>query len=238
EILLRQLSDGSWSEGRGDHVVSTALALLFLSKATATTIAPVRRLVGSGLLAGGRGLPTNLDQVQITDGQVKERKIKGSFDELLVELERTAVTNSSVEAIQAAVVDAVQLEQSEELFQQVPRLKKLASNPQLEVRRTACWALGRSGDVSAAPSLIKALKDPDESVVREASFGLCILSRRVKGIGVPIDPTEGLEEDSSDEVRKAHLDKWKSQSIRNWNDWYRKVRPYSERDDRTDLKTK
>ena len=54
----------------------------------------------------------------------------------------------------------------------------------------------------------------------------------------PVDPTEGLKEDASDDERKTHLDKWRKDSDSLWQKWYLRIRPYNERDDRTLLKRK
>lgn len=235
ELLKRQAADGSWTDS-SSTVPSTALTLLFLSKATAGTIRKPRRApqVGGGLLVGGRGLPDNLDTVQVNQGEV--RKIQGPVDTLLADLEKSS--DAQILAAQEAIVEKVQLDRPEELIGQIALLKRLSNDKRVEVRRTAIWALGRTGDISAAPYLIRGLTDGDESVVREASAALCILSRRPNGCGVLIDPTEGVAEDASDEQRLAHLKKWGEASRKAWTDWYLKVRPYDERDDRNALKRK
>jgi hypothetical protein len=212
--------------------------LLFLTKATAASVHKPKKtiMVGGGLLIGGRGLPDDLNAVQAKAGEVGKRKIHGAVDGLLAELEKSS--GAKVNAVQEAVVEAVQLDHPEELVGQVDRLKKLASDKRVEVRRTAMWALGRTGDVSVAPFLIRGLSDTDESVIREASSGLCILSRRPNGCGLPPDPADGLKEGASDDEFVAHLDRWKKNCTKLWNDWYLKVRPYDERDDQITLKRK
>ena len=238
ELLLHQHADGYWTDASG-RVAATSLAVLFLSKATAKSLPPKPKrpsLVGGGLLAGGRGLPDNLDVVQVKDGQVAARKLQGRVDGLLADLEKSS--DAKVEDVQAAVVEAVQLDRPEDLIGQVDRLKKLATDTRVEVRRTAMWALGRTGNISVAPLLIRGLTDVDESVMREASLGLSILSRRPEGCGLPLDPTDGLKEDAPNEGRQTHLDKWGKESTNRWQKWYLKVRPYVERDDRTLLKRK
>ena len=237
ELLLRQRPNGSWSDDEHE-MPATSLAILFLTKATSTILPKARKapLVGGGLLVGGRGLPDKLDAVQIKEGQAAARKMQGPVDGLLAELEKSG--EAKVEAVQAAVVEAVQLDRPEELIAQVDRLKKLAVDPRVEVRRTAMWALGRTGNISVAPLLIAGLRDADEAVAREASIGLSILSRRPEGCGLPLEPTEGLIEDATDEARKEHLDKWRKDSADLWQKWYLRVRPYDERDDRTVLKRK
>ncbi len=240
ELLPRQAPDGSWMDHGGPQA-STAMALMFLSKATTTIVTPKKKvtLVGGGLQAGGRGLPDQLGAVKVKeDGSVSARKILGPVDNLLIELERSS--DAKVADVQAAVVEAVQLDRPEELIGKSDRLRKLAADPRGEVRRTAFWALGRSGDISAAKLLIQGLTDADPSIVREASLALCILSRRPDGCGLPIDPLDdtqmGLTEESSADERKEKLEKWKAESKKRWYDWYMKNRPYDERDDRTSLK--
>ena len=237
DLLSKQRPDGDWG-GYDSSAVNTALSILFLTKATASVVTKPKRavLVGGGLLAGGRGLPDNLDAVKVKEGQVAARKLQGRVDGLLADLEKSS--DAKVEAVQAAVVEAVQLDRPEDLIGQVDRLKKLATDTRVEVRRTAMWALGRTGNISVAPLLIRGLTDVDESVMREASLGLSILSRKPEGCGLPLDPTDGLKEDAPNEGRQTHLDKWGKESTNLWQKWYLKVRPYGERDDRTLLKRK
>lgn len=237
-LLPLQLKDGSWSDGCGP-IGGTSLTLLFLSKATAASVGKPKKkapLVGGGLLVGGRGLPDNLGAVKVQDGAVSTRKLNGPVDQLLAELEKSS--GAKVEEAQEAIVEAVQLDRPQDLIGQLELLKRLAGDKRAEVRRTAMWALGRTGDVSVSPLLIKGLSDVDESVMRESSAALCILSRRPNGIGIPTDPSEGLDEGASNEARAAHMDKWQKNCTRLWTDWYLKIRPYDERDDRTSLKRK
>ena len=239
EFLQRQSADGSWSDHGGPQA-STAMGLMFLSKATTTIVAPKKRvsLVGGGLQAGGRGLPDKLGTIEVKEGNVTARKSSGPVDNLLIELEQSA--DAKVADVQAAVVEAVQLDHPEELIGKSDRLRKLAVDSRVEVRRTALWALGRSADISAAQLLIQGLMDPDSSVVREASLALCILSRRPDGCGLPIDPLDdaqmGLTDETPTDERKATLNRWRTESKKRWSDWYMKNRPYDERDDRTSLK--
>jgi HEAT repeats/Prenyltransferase and squalene oxidase repeat len=237
ELVLKQLAGGNWVN-EDSTVATTALGLLFLSKATASIVPKVKKapMVGGGLLVGGRGLPDKLDEAQVRDGQTAAKRQRGPVDGLLAELESSG--DAKVEAVQAAVVEAVQLDRPEELIAQVDRLKKLAVDTRVEVRRTAMWALGRTGNISVAPVLIAGLKDVDENVAREASVGLSILSRRPDGCGLPLEPSDGLVEDATPEVRKSHIEKWQKESADLWQKWYLRVRPYDERDDRAMLKRK
>lgn len=239
ELLLRQLKDGSWSDDCGS-IGSTSLALMFLTKTTQTIVKPKAKinLMGGGIQIGGRGLPDNLNSIQVKDGNISTRKLVGSVDNLLMELERSS--EAKVEDIQAAVVDSVQLDKPDELIGQFERLRKLASDSRPEVRRTAFWALGRSGKVSAAPYLIRGLNEADVTIAREASLALCVLSRRPEGCGKAIDPTDesqmGLKPDATDAERDSALETWRAESIKRWTDWYQKHRDYDERDDKASLR--
>lgn len=237
ELLRRQLAGGNWDEHSGP-VAATSWSLLFLSKATAASVVRPKRtpVVGGGLLVGGRGLPDDLDALKVQDGAVATRRKLGPVDDLLSNLEKSS--EAKVSEVQEAVVEAVQLDRPEDLIGQVDRLRKLAIDPRVEVRRTAVWALGRTGTVAVAPVLIRALSDSDESVAREASLALTVLSRRPNGIGTAIDPADNVPESATDAERAARRKTWNEASTRAWNDWYLKVRPYAERDDKTTLKRK
>jgi hypothetical protein len=230
-LVAKQAENGSWS-GSSGVVPCTAFGLLFLTQATARDLggsfspAPI---LGSGLLAGGRGLPDNLLQVQMKDGRVQSRKLVGPVDDLLANLETPDVVD--IEAAQAALVESVQLGDRETLIGQKDRLIKLVRDPRVEVRRTALWALGRSEDLRIAPLLIDALADPDIDVAIEARNALCTLSRKPEGLGLSHDPWAGLKGDATDQQRKAAADAWKSDAHRKWRQWYRSIRPYDERDD-------
>lgn len=215
----------------GSSVESTSFAILFLSRATGKllnrTAGPEERIAG-GLLAGGRGLPKNLAQVQMKDGEIKERKLIGPIDELLAELENPK--SMKIEAAQTALVEQVQIGDRESLIGQEERLRKLLDDPRVEVRRTAVWALGRGGTIRVAPELIHALSDPDLSVVVEAHNALCWLSRKPTAFGLPAHPNEAVSEDATAEQKRAGIQKWRADVLRNWRTWYMENQPYDERD--------
>lgn len=234
-LLAEQKTDGSW-QGNGGPGPSTSFGILFLSRATTKSLERRKRpsRLGGGLLAGGRGLPENLDEVQIEDGKVAAKKPTGPIDELLAELERPNML--TIEAAQTAIVEQVQLSDREALIGQKERLKTLAADPRVEVRRTAVWALGHTGDLRVAPLLIEALRDPSIDVNIEAQNALCTLSRDPHGLDLPSGPLAGLPADAAEEQRNAALAKWRDQAYRKWRDWYLTVRPYDERDDLTKLR--
>lgn len=216
-LLATQSPDGSWSNDSSGADAATSFAVLFLSKATAKMLdrKPPKRepRFGAGLLAGGRGLPDNLSEVQIEKGQVKARKLAGPVDDLLAELENAQ--SRDVEAAQAALVDISVIKNPEALVGQKERLLKLVRDPRPEVRRTALWALGLTDDVRLVPLLIDALSDPDPNCVIEARNALRFISKKVNPADLPEDPTPAQ----------------RAAAIAKWRQWYKTVRPYDERDD-------
>ncbi|GIX03121.1 MAG: hypothetical protein KatS3mg113_0127 [Planctomycetaceae bacterium] len=242
-----QHNTGEWweiNQGEGTAVRATAFALLFYSRATQTIYEPPQRgpQFGTGLLAGGRGLPEQLGDVRVERGKVQtSSKPQGDLEQLLAQLESTTATVD--ESVQNAIVEAVQLENRELLIGQVDRLKKLIRDPRPEVRQVAAWALSRSDDLSVAPWLITALRDPDPGVVLEASLGLCVLSRQPQGLrpggpkSDPLPPEPPLPgENEPPETFAARLKTWQEQMYQAWSAWYLDVRPYDERDDQHALR--
>lgn len=229
-LVRSQGKDGVWESVSG-QIPSTAFGVLFLTRATAKALGrhvPLDPL-GAGMLAGGRGLPDDLNKAVLKDGKVESTKDLGPIDQLLAELEK--VDSVDVAAAQKAIVEKVQLGDREELIKQKDRLVKLAQHPSLEVRRTAIWALGRTEDLKQAKLLIDALDDSDVDVMVEARNALCILSRKPLGFGLPETPFEEVPESATPEQRQAAVKKWREKLKENWGKWYYKYRPYEARDD-------
>jgi hypothetical protein len=218
-VLLCGTQDvsGNWRDGCGTDP-ATALGTLFLTKATAKMLnrkerrTPERRF-GTGLLVGGRGLPENLDSLQVDQAGVRVRKLKGPVDELLAELENAG--SERIESAQAALVETIATKDPEALIGQSGRLLKLVGDSRPEVRRTAFWALGRSNDLRVVPALIRGLEDPNLDCMVEARNALRFISKKIDLHEPPDEPTEAQ--------RVAAIALWKK--------WYLGVRPYDERDD-------
>ena len=234
-LLKSQNGDGSWTD-IGGVTASTCFATLFLMRATEKLVpraAPPRPppkapTVGGGLLAGGRGLPTDLANVETTGGSITAKKTDTPLDKLLSELENPK--SQKVESAQAALVEAVQVGQREQLIGQKDLLLKLAKDSRVDVRRTAFWALGRCNDLRVAPVLIQGLIDADFDAAVEARNALCVLSRRPRGFGLPDDLIAKLPEGASQAEKESAFERWRDEDIRRWREWYQSVRPYSERD--------
>jgi hypothetical protein len=214
-LVETQNKDGTWGDQSGPDC-GTCFAVLFLTKATAKMVSPTKRAArasrfGTGLLAGGRGLPTNLKDAEMSKGQVKARVMTGDVDKLLAELEN--LQSDKVEAAQQTLVEQIQLGNGEALIGQKDRLLKLVNDKRWEVRRTALWALGRSNDLQLAPLLINGLSDTVQEVTIEARNALKFLSKKLNGFGYSDEPT--------DDQRLEEIKKWKK--------WYLSVRAYDER---------
>jgi len=213
-LISKQNADGSWIR-TAPVVPGTAFGLMFLSRATAKTlgIKDLSNKIAGGLLKGGRGLDKDLDKVMIAEGDVKKKKMTGPIDEILAVLQDPK--NAQFLEAQEALVNKVVLEDPLALVGKTDRLMELLTVKDSDVRRTAMWALGRSQDLTVAPTLIKGLSDPDVSTMIEARNALRFLSKRIDGFGLPDQP--------SDREREKAISQWKA--------WYLTVRPYHERDD-------
>jgi hypothetical protein len=174
---------------------------------------PPEKRFGGGLLVGGRGLPEDLNAVQVDQGGVRVRKLKGPVDELLAELEKGE--SRKVESAQAALVETIATENPEALIGQSDRLLKLVRDRRSEVRRTAFWALGRTNDLRVVPTLIAGLNDADLDCMVEARNALRYISKKLD-VREPPD-------DATGDQRAAAIVLWKK--------WYLTVRPYDDRDD-------
>ena len=238
-LVKTQKPDGSWYDQSG-AIASTSFGLLFLTRATEkiAPVAPVAQAkkgaptLAGGMLQGGRGLPTDLANVDTKGGQIKAKVLDTPLDRLLADLENPKSQN--VEATQAALVESVQLGSRETLIGQKDLLLKLAIDSRSEVRRTAFWALGRCNDLRVVPLLLKGLLDADFDASVEARTALCMLSRRPRGFGLLDDVLEKLPETATPDERDAVVEKWRREDATRWKDWYQRVRPYDERDNLPD----
>ncbi|QDT43181.1 hypothetical protein Pan241w_32800 [Gimesia alba] len=230
QLLTTQLADGSW-KGVGNVHASTCLAIIFLSKATVKTLGRKYKPepVGAGLLAGGRGLPKNLAEVQMRNGKIENKKLSGDLSELLAQLENPATAD--LDTTQETLVETITLGDREQLIKQKDRVLKLIDARSPDVRRTAFWALARTNDFRMAPHLIRALKDPDLGVRIEARNGLCTLSRKIRGLGMPADPLADAPENLPEAERLKLVEAWSDEATKRWQKWYNSIKPFEEKFD-------
>ncbi len=229
ELLKLQKPDGSWEDYLGPQVGTSFAVLFYLRPAKKA----VQEYVSGGLLTGGRGLPDDLAKASMAKGKVAERKSQGGLDDLLGDLSKADA--SFLEETQAAIVEKVQIGSREELLGQMETVRKLVKNPNAEIRRTAVWALGRSGNIGDALLLIQMLHDNDVDVLVEANASLKYLSRKLAGVGVSESPFQDLPETATDAQKIAAVNAWRREALKRWTGWYTRVRPFQERNDLFEL---
>ena len=226
-LLANQRADGSWDVGSAYGAdLDTTFILLSLVKSTAKLIKrrdPVATF-GDGLLTGGRGLPDGQDAAAR-----KANRKATPLDQLLSSL--SSATDLDVQDVQDQIIEQVQIGDREALVKQKDLLVRIIQHPNVDVRRTAAWALGRANDLSLARSLINALEDPDVGVNIEAHNALCWISRKPLGFDIEFDPLEGLPLDAGPDVKEAAIKAWRSRALKAWGTWYLKNRPYKDRGD-------
>ncbi|MDO4550361.1 MAG: HEAT repeat domain-containing protein [Planctomycetia bacterium] len=204
-LLSRQAEDGSWPKGE-ELVSDTAFGALFLLRSTKRSIEKVKDF-GPGLLISGRGLPKNLDSIQLRGGKVVPKVPEGPTNDLM-----EALANPDSADYEAAV--AALSEMPAELSQTAvtkyaAQLKQLVSVEDPQARQAAVRALGKSNNLDCVPVLIYALTDPDPQIALAANDGLKNLSRRLDNFGLKPGFTEA--------DRKIAIDSWK--------EWFRTLRP-------------
>ncbi len=228
--IAQQEQDGTWDDYNG-KIAATALTTLFLTRTTGRIIEKMN--ISGGLQTGGRGLPDDLAKANVAKGKLQERKSKGALDDLLSELANQDA--SALEDAQTAIVEKVQIGNREELLGQLETLRRLVKHPSAEVRRTAVWALGRSGQLSDALLLIQALNDDDVDVLVEANASLRFLSRKLSGVGIAEGPYQDLPENADDAQKRAAVAAWKRDALKRWTAWFTRVRPFEQRNDLFEL---
>lgn len=230
-LLPQQTNAGFWDVNSYDTNTDTALIALFLAR-------PTRKLAGSrpaqsiggGLLSGGRGLPTDLSNFGKPEASDKPQTELEKLLASLAEAEEQALPK-----LQKQLVEQIQVSDREALIGQHETLAKLLNDPRADVRRTALWAMGRTGDLRLARYPILALDDRDVTVLTEARNALAWIARRPEAFGHPENPLEGLPPGASMEQKKAKVEQWRSGMIKDWGRWYLDASPYADRFDEFDL---
>ncbi|MFZ5829051.1 MAG: HEAT repeat domain-containing protein [Planctomycetota bacterium] len=211
-LLRTQAEDGSW-ESRAGKTADTAFGALFLMRSTRKSIEKASNY-GSGTLVLGRGLPRQLDAIEVRMGRVVPKSDLSPAEQLLAILENPERTDYD-RALDALTELAPQ--EAEALVKgHTERLIRLAAHPAPIARRAAVRALGLVRNLGHVPTLIRALSDPDPTVFREASQSLVRVSRR---------PSSAAWDDA--EVNDAQ----RRVEIASWKKWYLAVRPEAELED-------
>lgn len=237
-LIQKQAADGSWSIGSAAwDDLDTTFAVLFLTRSTGKLLKRVETpSYGDGLLAGGRGLPDDLSDVDFNGRSVKQKeKPTEPLDILLASLSKTGGLEN-LDEVQKQIVEQVQIGNREELIGQVDQLLKLVDHPDPGIRQTVVWALGRTGNMNLAQHLIDKLSDEDLIVMTEARNALCWISRKPLGFGFPEDPLIDLSDRATDEQKAAAIAQWHKNVVLTWGEWYLKNRPFEDRGDAFEAK--
>jgi len=205
-MLADQQEDGRWIGPHG-VTVNTSFALLFLSRATWSTVQNEEiGQFGGGILIGGRGLPNDFTQVVVEGGGFAVKPLQGSVDQLLGLLKTSS--GNELEGARLGLDAALRTGDAAALELGLARLEELAEHPVAHTRQIAVWALARLERLEVVPLLIHALDDPDEGVREQARHGLRVLRRRFG---------DGAADSSRGEAsRSAPID---------WKAWYRALNP-------------
>mgnify|MGYP003148498823 FL=1 len=158
---------------------------------------------------------------------MQSKSLSGDLTELLAQLEDPA--NANLEATQESLIETITLGDREKLIQQKERVLKLIEARSPDVRRTAIWALARTNDFRVAPHLIEALNDPDLGVRIEARNGLCTLSRKIRGLGMPEDPLADVPDNLDEKERIKIVNQWSAEATKRWQKWYNSIKPFEEK---------
>ncbi|MCL4201029.1 MAG: hypothetical protein KJ000_00940 [Pirellulaceae bacterium] len=202
-----QANDGSWKTARShgsNEFIDTAFAVLFLTRSSQSSIR--KAVMDEGTLVGGKGLPKNLANARLVDGQVVTPQMVRDVDDLLEMLGKTE--DKQFDATQ--LPGGLTLDQDlDKRTSQLVRLREMVTDQDFQKRMAAVKTLAASHDLDNVPALIFALSDPDARIVREARDGLRLISRKFQGFGLPASPTP-------QQVTAAQ---------RQWKDWYLSICP-------------
>lgn len=208
ELLENQDSDGAFGVKDQDLCgprLCTSLGILFLIRSTQKAIGEI----SSGVNKGQFGLPDNLVNVGMVNGELVDKSKNSSTDDILRMMEESGASE-----MDAAVVSK-RMKLSDEIDKrqiQLNRLTRVLRNSQKwEARRVAAILLGRGESLDYVPDLIFALSDPDPEVPRNAEASLRILSRQLEQITIPLDGEPTLGD--------------RNRAIAFWKDWYLGLRP-------------
>ena len=204
-------ADGSFTENSSHHgpEVSTAFAVLFLTRSTKKAIA--KAVIRKGSLKGGRGLPGDTSNMKMKNGRVVAAPPAKSFEDLMSMLEDPGDEDAQ---LIASFPELVQVEGDPAAYaKHVAKLRQMANHESYAVRLIAIRTLARARDLDNVPTLIYGLTDPDWRVIKEARDGLRFVSRKIDGFRLRESST-GIERETI---------------IQQWKEWYRQIRPNAPR---------
>ena len=218
-LLTLQGEDGSFpTHPAAGPRVATSFAILYFVRSTKQIL---DKQYSGGIMSGARGLDSLF-------GQKKKKKELTSLDVLISQLESADLSKLD-DLSEEDVAASIQFSDPEELVGRVDVLKKLLKNKSAGNRKAAYFALGRTGDFSLVPEIMKGLRDSNVDVNVVALDALRYISRKPNGLGLSREPLAGAET-ASEERRVVVANEWRTKAYDTWMAWYRKVRPFDETD--------
>ncbi|APZ95761.1 hypothetical protein Fuma_05423 [Fuerstiella marisgermanici] len=216
-LLTLQDKEGAFPT-TSSSMVGTSLAILYFMRSTKQIL---DKQYSGGVMSGARGLDSLF-------GKKEKKKELTSLDVLIGQLESADLSKLD-DLSEEEVAASIQFSDPEELIGRVDALKTLLKNKSAENRRAAYFALGRTGDFSLVPEIMKGLRDPAIAVNQTALDALRYISRKPNGLGLTRTPLAGAET-ASEERRVEVANQWRTKAYDTWMAWYRKVRPFEETD--------
>lgn len=210
-FLAKKNFNGGWS---GDHStkVSTSFAILFLQRSSYKAIVTHHPDLGEGVLSSGKGLPADLANVSVKRGKVIDSALAAEAEDITEMLKDPE--NPELRRILDSNEDFSLDPDSTKRSNQITQLRELVSAGSWEARMIAVRGLGKARDLDNVPSLLYALTDPDDRVATEADAALRFISRKLRGVGMPAEPSK--DKKAAQEARNA------------WRTWYLSIRPSAE----------
>ncbi|HET6880489.1 MAG TPA: hypothetical protein VFI31_10060 [Pirellulales bacterium] len=208
-----QGKDGSWEATQYEMTApNTAFALLFLFRSTQKIISHAKAF-GGGLLVGGRGLPENASDLELVQGSLRAKALKGPAMELLQKL--ADPNDPKFEEAVRGMEEQSLVEEGDRQTELQKRLRKMAEGQSPEARAAALKLLGRTRNLDNVPLLVESLRDKDPQIFLAATDALRFIARKF--------PPAGQFGGADAEAQKAAIQYWKA--------WYRDIRPDAEFDD-------
>jgi hypothetical protein len=219
-LLVLQQENGSFPTFSG-AISGTSFAILYYMRSTQQII---DKQFGVGRQQGKRGNPFGDKEVKREPTELDlliDDISKMNFDEL---------DETPVEVENEIVRSVLSIDDPEKLVGQTDKLMALMEHKSADVRKAACWALGRTGDFKLIPLMLDGIRDPSVDVNVEAICALRYIARKPNGFGETLDPLKGLPSDASPEERVRVTNEWRQKAINSWSSWYFRVRPQEEQD--------
>lgn len=209
-LLTMQNQEGAWNEPRTGDIIGTSFAVLYFMRSTKQIF---EKAYGMGRQQGKRGNPFG-------DKEIKREPTE--LDLLIGDLENMkgldTLDESPVDVADEIVRSVISIDDPEKLVGQADKLKSLMKHPSNpDVRKAACWALGRTGDFDLIPMMLDGIRDPSIDVNVEAIAALRYISRKPNGFGETFDPLKGLPENASPEERVRVANEWRQKAINSWS---------------------